>query len=197
MNALIAWLPSVSGTTTGYQPVGRNGPALLATVAPPFESSFHAHPEETSPRASEGLVLLGLVASSCSWDESLQEYDSVVGNVDVGHWGRERWAMTLLRYGTSSYHIALLIDKQHGRTGIEFYVPDDKGIGHKAIENAALFEERLGLKAKPFDAKKASGLRFYKEGCKIKNNEGEWPGFIAEQLDWALKMKKLIEELGL
>lgn len=65
------------------------------------------------------------------------------------------------------------------------------------IENAQLFEKALGLKAKPFDAKKASGLRFYKDGCKIKNNEVEWPGFIAEQLDWALKMRKLIEELQL
>ena len=108
---------------------------------------------------------------------------------------KDHW--TTLRCGTSAYHIALLIDTQHGRTGIEFYVPDDKEIGHKVIENAALFEERLGLKAKPFDAKRASGLRFYKEGCKIKNNEGEWPGFIAEQLDWALKMRRLIEELGL
>jgi hypothetical protein len=108
---------------------------------------------------------------------------------------KDHWST--LRFGTSAYHIALLIDTQHGRTGIEFYVPDDKEIGHKAIKNASVFEERLGLKAKPFDAKKASGLRFYEEGCKIKNNEGEWPGFIAEQLDWALKMRKLIEELEL
>ena len=108
---------------------------------------------------------------------------------------KDHWST--LRCGTSAYHIALLIDTQHGRTGIEFYVPDDKDIGHKAIENASLFEARLGLKAKPFDAKKASGLRFYKDGCKIKNNEAEWPGFIAEQLDWALKMRKLIEELQL
>lgn len=76
-------------------------------------------------------------------------------------------------------------------------MPDDKEIGHKSIENAQLFEKSLGLKAKPFDAKKASGLRFYKDGCKIKNNEGKWPGFIAEQLGWALKMRKLIEELQL
>ena len=64
-------------------------------------------------------------------------------------------------------------------------------------KSLAFYEKALGLKAKPFDAKKASGLRFYKDGCKIKNNEGEWPGFIAEQLDWALKMRKLIDELEL
>lgn len=62
-----------------------------------------------------------------------------------------------LRCGTSAYHIALLIDTQHGRTGIEFYVPDDKDIGHKSIENAQLFEKALGLKVKPFDAKKGVG----------------------------------------
>lgn len=39
-------------------------------------------------------------------------------------------------------------------------------------------EERLGLSAAPFDAKKASGLRFYKDGCKIKDNEAAWSGFI-------------------
>ena len=108
---------------------------------------------------------------------------------------KDHW--TTLRCGTSAYHIALLIDTQHGRIGIEFYAPDDKEIGHRAIGNAELFEERLGLMATPFDAKKASGLRFYKDGCKIKNNEPAWPGFISEQLEWALAMKKLIAELGL
>lgn len=108
---------------------------------------------------------------------------------------RDHW--TTLRCDTSAYHIALLIDTQHGRTGIEFYVPDDKEIGHKAIDNAALFERCLGLAATPFDAKKASGLRFYKDGCKIKGNENAWPGFISKQLDWALAMKQIIAELGL
>lgn len=104
---------------------------------------------------------------------------------------------TTLRCDTSAYHIGLLIDTQRGRIGIEFYAPDDREIGHKAIDNAKLFEERLGLAATPFDTKKASGLRFYKDGCKIKDNETAWPGFISEQLEWALAMKKLIVELGL
>ncbi len=108
---------------------------------------------------------------------------------------KDHW--TTLRCGTSAYHIVLLIDTQHGRIGIEFYAPDDKEIGHKAIDNTSLFEERLGLAATPFDAKKASGLRFHKDGCKIKNNETAWPRFISEQLEWALVMKKLIADLGL
>lgn len=108
---------------------------------------------------------------------------------------KDHWAT--LRCGTSAYRIALLIDTQRGRTGIEFYVPDDKEIGYKAIDNAALFEERLGLIAASFDAKKASGLRFYKDGCKIKGNEAAWPGFIANQLEWALAMRQVINELNL
>ena len=99
-----------------------------------------------------------------------------------------------MRCGTSAYHIALLIDTQRGRIGIEFYVPNDKVIGHKAIGNASEFEKRLCLEAKPFDAKKASGVRFYKDGCKIKGNEKAWEGFIKQQLNWALEMKQVVDE---
>ena len=60
-----------------------------------------------------------------------------------------------------------------------------------------MFEKRVCLTAAPFDVKKTSGLRFYKEGCKIKGNEGTWPGFIAEQLTWALSMRQVIIELEL
>lgn len=108
---------------------------------------------------------------------------------------KDHW--TTLRCGTSAYHIALLIDTRHGCIGVEFYVPDDKSIGRKAMENAKLFEGRLGLAARPFDARKASGLRFYKSGCKIKGNQDAWPDFIKEQLGWALAVKGVIDELGL
>lgn len=60
---------------------------------------------------------------------------------------KDHWST--LRCGTSAYHLALLIDTQHGRIGIELYVPEDKEIGHKVIDNARLFEERLDLKAGP------------------------------------------------
>lgn len=69
--------------------------------------------------------------------------------------------------------------------------------GHKAIDSAHIFEERLDLKAGPFDAKKASGVRFYKDGCKIKGNQNSWPGYIEQQLDWAIAMRQVIAELGL
>lgn len=104
---------------------------------------------------------------------------------------------SVLRLGSPAYHIALLINTQAGRTGIEFYVPSDKTIGHLAIANKELFEERLGLAAEPFDARKASGVRFYKDGHPIKDNEEAWPGYIEEQLAWALEMKKALTEIGL
>lgn len=107
-----------------------------------------------------------------------------------GHW-------TTLACGTSAYHIDLLIDIKQNCIGIDFYVPDNKEIGHRAIEHARLFEECLQLEASSFDAKKASGLRFYKPGCKIKGNEDEWPSFIGQQLEWALQMKALVDELEL
>lgn len=108
---------------------------------------------------------------------------------------KDHWSM--LRLGVSAYHLALLIDTHKGRTGIELYVDDDKEIGHRAIANSGIFEEHLGLTAAPFDAKKASGLRFYKAGHPIKGHQDAWPGYIEEQLGWALEMKKIIAEIGL
>ena len=108
---------------------------------------------------------------------------------------KDHWST--LRLGVSAYHLALLIDTQRGRTGIELYVDDDKEIGHRAIANSGVFEEHLGLTAAPFDAKKASGLRFYKAGHPIKGHQDAWPGYIEEQLGWALEMKKIIAEIEL
>lgn len=82
-------------------------------------------------------------------------------------------------------------------TGTQLYVDDDKEIGHRAIANSGIFEEHLGLTAAPFDAKKASGLRFYKAGHPIKGHQDAWPGYIEEQLGWALEMKKIIAEIEL
>ena len=98
---------------------------------------------------------------------------------------------------SSAYHMALLIDTQGGRTGVEFYVPDDKEIGHRAIANVVIFEQRLGLKAKVFDATKASGIRLYKTGRAVSTQQDKWDDFIKEQLGWALEMKKVIRELEL
>lgn len=108
---------------------------------------------------------------------------------------KDHWST--LGCGSSEYHMALLIDTQHKRIGIEFYVPDNKEIGHRAISLRDKFEAVLQLKAAPFDAKKASGLRFYKDGYDIKGKPEKWSSFIATQLRWAIAMKELIDELGL
>ena len=108
---------------------------------------------------------------------------------------KDHWST--LSCGSSAYHMALLIDTKGGRTGVEFYVPDDKEIGHRAIANMAIFEQRLGLKAKVFDATKASGIRLYKTGRAVRTQQDKWDDFIKEQLGWALEMKKVIKELEL
>ena len=108
---------------------------------------------------------------------------------------KDHWST--LSCGSSAYHMALLIDTQGDRTGVEFYVPDDKEIGHKAIANKSIFEQRLGLKAKEFDATKASGIRLYRPGRAIRTQQDKWDVFIREQLSWALEMKKIIKELEL
>lgn len=108
---------------------------------------------------------------------------------------KDHWST--LSCGSSAYHMALLIDTQAGRTGAEFYVPDDKVIGHKAIENMGVFEQGLGLKAKEFDASKASGIRLYKTGRSVRTQQAKWDDFIKEQLGWAIEMKNVIRELGL
>ena len=102
-----------------------------------------------------------------------------------------------LSCGTSSYHFSLLINEKDEKVGIELYAPDNKDVGHKAIDNAAVFEERLSLEPKAFDASKASGIRLWKEGRRIEGNEAAWPEFIGEQMRWALEMKKIVAELGL
>lgn len=65
------------------------------------------------------------------------------------------------------------------------------------LANSGVFEDHLGLTAVTFDAKKASGLRFYKTGHPIKGHQDAWPGYIEEQLGWALEMKKIIAEIEL
>ncbi len=104
---------------------------------------------------------------------------------------------SVLGCSTSAYHFALLVDVKGARIGIEFYAPGDKEVGHTAIDNIHVFEERLGLKAEHFDAEKDSGLRLYKCGCRLLGNEDAWPDFIKEQLAWALEMKKVVADLGI
>ena len=147
----------------------------------------------------QNLAALGMAVGI---ELELIETESSVGsfNVDIyaqeSGTGRKVIIVNQLE-DTNHDHLALLIDTLKGRTGIELYVDDDKEIGHHAIANSGIFEDRLGLTAAPFDAKKASGLRFYKAGHPIKGHQDAWPRYIEEQLGWALEMKKVIAEIGL
>lgn len=121
----------------------------------------------------QNLVTLG---TAVGIELELIETESSVGsfNVDIyaqeSGTGRKVIIVNQLE-DTNHDHLALLIDTLKGRTGIELYVDDDKEIGHHAIANSGIFEDRLGLTAAPFDAKKASGPRFYKAGHPIKGHQ--------------------------
>ncbi len=52
-------------------------------------------------------------------------------------------------------------------------------------------------RAKTINGKKTSGLRFWKNGCKIRGNEEAWPEYICEQLAWGLEMKRIVDGPGL
>ena len=96
------------------------------------------------------------------------------------------------------YYIGLtLIVKGNGALGVELYVPNDKEIGHKAIENKEVFEKALELEAEPFDANKASGVRFFRYGCDFRKNQDKWDEYIEWHLDTAIKMYDVIKALNL
>lgn len=104
-----------------------------------------------------------------------------------------------LSCGSSKYNINLLIDTQKERIGIELYVHNEKKIGRKAIASKERFEEALELKAIPHDPeeKKVVRLQFFKDSCDIVGKKDKWQSFIEMQLQWAIAMKGVIDELGL
>lgn len=101
-----------------------------------------------------------------------------------------------LSVGTSKFHMALTASTQNKTIGIEIYIPDDKEIGQKAIDNLPFFEERLGVKGSSFMASKASGVRFYREKSDIKK-EQDWDSYIDWQLEKAIKLRQAIKEIDL
>ncbi len=149
-------------------------------------------------KLSEGLTELDRVKLSywTKYREVAETAPEFSGAFKLRKPTTDSWSV--LGCGTSAYHLALRVDVQGEKIGVEFYAPDDKTSGQKVIDNIGVFEERLGLKGSPFgNGKKASGVRFYKDGYKIKGNEEAWLGFIQEQLGWALEMKRAIADLGI
>lgn len=100
--------------------------------------------------------------------------------------------------GSSQYHLSFQLLLGKGMVGIELYIPDNKKLGAKALANLREFEDALGVRGVPFDAKKACGLRFYREGTMdIKGNPACWPELIEWQLDAALKVRDVVNRIGL
>ena len=108
---------------------------------------------------------------------------------------RARW--TILGCGTSAYHLALIVDVLHGRTGIEFYASDNKEMGEAVIAESSRIERELGVVAEPFRATKDCGVRFFHAGRPLKDNETAWDGYIREQMNWALDLRRILDEMGL
>lgn len=102
-----------------------------------------------------------------------------------------------LHIGSSSYHLALLIYANENKIGVEFYVPDNKEIGEKVAEIAGEIGAALGAEAAPFEATKASGVRFFKKGCNFKKYPEKWDEYIQWQLDAAVKLRAAVLGLGI
>ena len=100
--------------------------------------------------------------------------------------------------GSSQYHLSLQTLVSSGQVGIELNFPDNKELGRIALGHQGTFEDVLGVHGKPFDASKACGIRFYKEGnYDIANRPDLWPELIAWQLDAAVKLRQAIKDIGL
>lgn len=73
-----------------------------------------------------------------------------------------------------------------------------KSRGEQQKEGAdEAFEEALGLKAEPFEASKASGLRFYSYGKDFREYTGKWDEYIQWHLEKAVKLYDIVKGLGL
>lgn len=108
---------------------------------------------------------------------------------------KDHW--TNISIGSSDYHIALTVYANENKIGIEFYVPDNKEIGEIAKTNALRIGELLEAEAAPFDASKASGVRFFKNGCNFKQHPEKWDDYIQWQLDAAVKLRDEVMKLGI
>lgn len=104
---------------------------------------------------------------------------------------------TTLSVGTSKYHISLISSIQKKTVGLEFYVPDDKEIGQRAIDNMSTFEEALNVKGNEINGTKASGIRFLLEGADISSDVEKWDSYLDWQMEKALLLREVINQLDL
>lgn len=104
---------------------------------------------------------------------------------------------TNLAAGSSDFHFGLNISVEEKRVGSYLYIPRNKQLGAVAEANIELFRERTGVEPVVINGEVASGLRFYKEGCAIANNTGEWDSFLEWQMATVAKIKEVVTEINL
>ncbi len=91
---------------------------------------------------------------------------------------------------SSRYHLCMFALVRDQRVGVGIYIPDDKELGKTVFAHQSELEQLIGVKGEPFDARKACGIRFYREGCDIKGKPEMWNDYIAWQLGTALRLRE-------
>ena len=104
---------------------------------------------------------------------------------------------TNVHIGSSEYLLELDALVQKKCVSVGLYINENKEIYEHLCQNLSLFEDRIGCKGELFDAKKASGVRFYRRNCDIKAHRNCWPEYIKWQLDTALAICQIVEEIEL
>lgn len=92
-----------------------------------------------------------------------------------------------IKLRTSRYHLA--VHAQKSRIGVEVCIPTDKEFGKIVSAHREELEQLLGVNGKPYE-KKSCGIRFFREGCNIKEKPELWEEYIAWQLSAAVKLRQ-------
>ena len=110
----------------------------------------------------------------------------------------QTWNWTAVSCGDSRYHIELSVAAEDKTICVALYIPGDKKLGAAVEERIGEFEEVMdGIKATLIQGEKASGIRFYRNGCAIRGKREKWPEYLDWQMASALKLRAKFEELGL
>lgn len=97
---------------------------------------------------------------------------------------------------TSRYHLALLAQVQNPRIGIEVCIRKDQKFGQAVFTHLSELEKLLGVKGETYEAQTSCGIRFYREGCDIKENPDLWKEYIAWQLSAAVKLRQAMLDIN-
>ena len=100
-----------------------------------------------------------------------------------------------LAIGSSLCHINLTADTQKGRISCGIYIDEDRELYEKVKARQNDFAEAIGAKPELWTGSKASGLRFFKEGCNVKGHPELWGEYIGWQMKSAMALKRIFDEI--